>query len=81
MLINEIINELTFAGSRCTKDCSGHKSGFRWAMRKGMNSCNSNSQSFSNGCRIAGAYQAKGLKVSPKVRDDKGRFYYHPKLR
>jgi hypothetical protein len=78
MLIREILTELTFAGSHCTKDCSGHKAGFRWAMRKGVAACNANNQSFKNGCTIAGAYQAKGLKVSPKVRDERGKFFRHP---
>jgi hypothetical protein len=79
MLINEIINELTFGGSRCTKDCSGHKAGYRWALRKGATSANSKSPSFNNGVNIAGNQMQAGLIKSPKVRDDRGRFYFNPK--
>ena len=25
-----------FKGSVCTKDCSGHKAGYLWALRKGL---------------------------------------------
>jgi len=28
---------LQFKGYRCTKDCSGHKAGYNWAKRKGLN--------------------------------------------
>jgi hypothetical protein len=28
---------LQFKGYRCTKDCSGHKAGYYWAKRKGIN--------------------------------------------
>ncbi len=76
MLISEILSELTFAGSRCTKDCSGHKAGWRWAMRKGIYQCNGNSQSFNNGCAIASQ-----VKKQPKIRNDRGQFAPHPKLR
>lgn len=79
MLINEIINELSFAGSRCTKDCSGHKAGYRWAMRRGANKCNSRSQSFNNGCNIASNQMQAGVIKTPKVRDDRGKFYFNPR--
>lgn len=79
MLINEILNELTFGGSRCTKDCSGHKAGYRWALRKGAVFANSPSPSFNNGVNIAAAQMKAGLVKSPKVRDERGRFYYNPK--
>lgn len=79
MLINEILSELTFGGSRCTKDCSGHKAGYRWALRKGATSANSKSLSFNNGVAIAGNQQKAGLVKVPKVRDERGRFYFNPK--
>lgn len=78
MLICEILTELTFAGSHCTKDCSGHKAGFRWAMRKRKFNANSHSQSFDNGAKIAGAYVANNVKNPPKVRDERGKFFRHP---
>jgi hypothetical protein len=79
MLITELLNELTFGGSRCTKDCSGHKAGYRWALRKGATSANSKSPSFNNGVAIAGNQMQAGLIKSPKVRDDRGRFYFNPR--
>lgn len=79
MLINEIINELTFGGSRCTKDCSGHKAGYRWAMRKGATGANSKSPSFNNGANIASNQMKVGLAIPPKIRDDRGKFAKHPR--
>ena len=86
MLIKElmsegILNELTFGGSRCTKDCSGHKAGYRWALRKGASNCNSHSQSFNNGCNIAAKQRQAGTIRMPKVRDERGKFAPHPKIR
>lgn len=81
MLINEILNELTFGGSRCTKDCSGHKAGYRWALRKGASSANSHSPSFNNGAAIAGNQKKAGVVRMPKVRDERGKFAPHPKIR
>lgn len=80
MLIRDILTELTFAGSRCTKDCSGHKAGFRWAMRKGVSAANSNNQSFNNGAAIAGKWQQAGMKTAPKIRNDRGKFAPHPRI-
>lgn len=42
-----------FCGYQCTKDCSGHEAGYRWAQRKALTSrrhCSGNSQSFIEGC-------------------------------
>lgn len=79
MLISEILNELTFGGSRCTKDCSGHKAGFSWALRKGKVSNSSKSPSFDAGTKIAAAQMQVGTTNNPKVRDTRGRFYFNPK--
>jgi hypothetical protein len=81
MLINEILSELTFGGSRCTKDCSGHKAGYRWALRKGRISSGSQSPSFDAGTKIAAAQLKTGLVQAPKIRDPRGKFYPHPKIR
>ena len=78
MLINEILNELTFGGSRCTKDCSGHKAGYRWALRKGRVSSGSQSPSFDAGSKIGGAQLKTGIVKVPKVRDPQGRFAFNP---
>lgn len=81
MLIKELLTELTFAGSRCTKDCSGHKAGYRWALRKGAQIANTPSPSFNAGVRIGGAQMQTGLIRAPKIRDPKGKFYPHPKMK
>lgn len=44
----------TFHGYACTEDCSGHKAGYDWAARKGIDDpddCGGYSQSFIEGCR------------------------------
>ena len=68
MRMHEIITELTFGGSRCTKDCSGHRAGWTWAMRKRRQNCTSKSPSFTNGCRIAGQQQQQGNMTMPKIQ-------------
>jgi hypothetical protein len=63
----------TFAGYRCTVDCSGHEAGYRWAEEHDINDgdeCDtagetSNSPSFAEGCH---AY-VEG-EVEPKDDDD-----------
>jgi len=70
MRIHEVLSELTFHGSPCTKDCSGHKAGYEWSKRRGKAAtCDSTNGSFNNGCEIA-----KTGKVLPKVRDERGKF-------
>ena len=52
-LSDEILNELSFMGSQCTKDCSGHKAGYKWSLdRGGVENPASPSQSFINGSNI-----------------------------
>ena len=54
MKIKEIINELTFHGRPCTKDCSGHKAGYAWAQKNQITQqTNGPSNSFNNGTAIA----------------------------
>lgn len=48
------LDELSFLGSPCTKDCSGHRAGYEWFKRKGRDP-NSWSQSFNNGAGLAKA--------------------------
>ena len=45
------LNELTFRGSECTKDCSGHRAGYAWSQRTGRIP-NSASPSFNKGAAI-----------------------------
>lgn len=52
-LKNEL-NELSFLGSPCTKDCSGHRAGYEWYKRN-LRPANSWSQSFNNGAGLAQA--------------------------
>jgi len=49
---DEQLDELSFHGSPCTKDCSGHRAGYAWYKRKRKNP-SSWSQSFNNGAAIA----------------------------
>ena len=54
MRANEFITELEFHGSRCTKDCSGHRAGYKWSLdRGGVENPASPSTSFVNGSNIA----------------------------
>lgn len=46
------LRELSFMGSQCTKDCSGHRAGYAWYKKKGYEPA-SWSRSFNNGAAIA----------------------------
>ena len=52
MRIREILDELKFMGSTCTKDCSGHKAGYDWSVKRGGQIAASHSQSFNKGTAI-----------------------------
>ena len=43
------LDELSFRGSQCTKDCSGHRAGYEWSTRKGGADAASWSPSFNKG--------------------------------
>ena len=49
------LDELSFLGSPCTKDCSGHRAGYRWSKDRGNIPAASWSQSFNNGAALAAA--------------------------
>jgi pyrimidine deaminase RibD-like protein len=47
------LDELSFLGSPCTKDCSGHRAGYAWSQSKGGVAGNSPfSPSFNNGANL-----------------------------
>jgi hypothetical protein len=46
------LNELTFRGSECTKDCSGHRAGYDWSQSNGGRVPNSWSPSFNKGAAL-----------------------------
>jgi len=48
-----LLDELSFLGSECTKDCSGHRAGYDWSKRKGLRQANSWSPSFNKGAGLA----------------------------
>jgi hypothetical protein len=48
----EVLDELSFKGSPCTKDCSGHRAGYEWSQRKGGVDAASWSRSFTNGAAL-----------------------------
>jgi hypothetical protein len=78
ILDEEIMNELTFYGSKCKDFCGGHRAGFLWARLKQLtdvDKCSTKSPSFNNGCRINIQQRAKGINViGPTIRGEKGRF-------
>jgi hypothetical protein len=47
------LKELTFMGSQCTKDCSGHRAGYNWSVARGRKSAASWSNSFNKGAELA----------------------------
>lgn len=48
------LKELSFLGSQCTKDCSGHRAGYDWSKRNGLKSGTSPySPSFNKGAALA----------------------------
>ena len=49
----EQLDELSFLGSPCTKDCSGHRAGYNWSKGRGNIHSASWSQSFNNGAALA----------------------------
>jgi pyrimidine deaminase RibD-like protein len=52
-LDNKQLDELSFLGSPCTKDCSGHRAGYAWSKERGGQSGNSPfSPSFNNGAQL-----------------------------
>lgn len=57
MKILEIIQETSiFHGRPCTRDCSGHQAGYKWAEKNQVvdpAGCQAKSGSFSSGCEIA----------------------------
>jgi len=79
MRIKELLAELTYSGSPCTKDCGGHDAGYNYALkRKQTVGCSTASASFNKGCEIA-ANQIKVNKVrKPSVRGAGGRFTFKP---
>jgi hypothetical protein len=46
------LDELTFQGSECTMDCSGHRAGYEWSKRRGGLEPASWSPSFNKGAAI-----------------------------
>jgi len=48
----EQLAELTFRGSQCTVDCSGHRAGYEWSQRRGGKIPNSRSPSFDKGAAL-----------------------------
>lgn len=61
---------LSYFGDKCTKDCSGHRAGREWAIRKGISSPNQMPEGGSNSFWEGGATYARGksLKQNKKLR-------------
>lgn len=61
-----------FKGSPCTKDCSGHRAGYAWAQKKGIErpeDCRGRSESFVKGCRIYAGGQESADDEAPEKPD------------
>jgi pyrimidine deaminase RibD-like protein len=51
--VDQQLDELSFLGSPCTKDCSGHRAGYAWSRQRGGRQGNSPfSPSFNNGAQL-----------------------------
>lgn len=51
--LNQQLDELSFLGSPCTKDCSGHRAGYAWSQSRGGRVANSPfSPSFNTGSQL-----------------------------
>lgn len=74
MRINELLTELKFQGSQCTKDCSGHAAGYQWSMKNGGKTTVTPSSSFDNGTKIASDQVANNKVSRPKIRNAQGKF-------
>jgi hypothetical protein len=46
------LNELDFMGHTCTKDCSGHKAGYEWSLKRNGQTASTPSNSFNTGTTI-----------------------------
>jgi hypothetical protein len=46
------LDELSFLGSQCTKDCSGHRAGYAWSQINNPTIPNSWSPSFNKGAAL-----------------------------
>lgn len=80
MRINELLTELTFQGSQCTKDCSGHMAGYQWG-KTNPNRVAASNASFNAGSQIAADKIKTNNTVRPKVRTQKGTFAPNPVMR
>ena len=70
MKILEIITELAFHGSQCTKDCSGHRAGYKWSLdHGGVSNPQSPSPSFVKGSNIAVKMQQARPQGGGKMPD------------
>jgi pyrimidine deaminase RibD-like protein len=67
-LNNKQLDELSFMGSPCTKDCSGHRAGYAWSKARGGRDANSPfSPSFNKGSAIGTAEIMKAKRpATPK---------------
>lgn len=58
---------LTFMGSPCTKDCSGHQAGYKWSLERNGRVANGHSNSFNNGTNIAADVSKKRKQGGGKL--------------
>jgi len=81
LIDQEIIEQLTYFGRPCTKDCSGHKAGRTWELKHNKNTrANTPSNSFNNGTEIAVNQKQAGTQnqISAGIRNN-GKFQPQPR--
>lgn len=71
-LSDEQLDELSFMGSTCTKDCSGHRAGYAWSQARGGQDAKSPwSPSFNKGSSIATQEILKAKQPQQKPAPEK----------
>jgi len=56
-------SNLTFYGSSCTKDCTGHNAGWKWRKANPNSTIRTNSTSFLNGAVIRDIQSTQGTNL------------------
>ena len=83
MKLKELIQELSFHGRTCTKDCSGHKAGWEWERAHQTNQQSQTpSPSFNDGTDIAISQRKAGRQpIGTNIRGANGRFQKFQKVK
>ena len=83
-ILPNILEQLTYFGRPCTKDCSGHKAGRTWELKHNKNTrANTASNSFNNGTEIAINHKKAGTQnqISGGIRKNEKFAKFQPQPR